>query len=200
MDAVRAMGNEEKARILEESVAARGRHDPLPAGMEGAQPFEFEVTVDFGAYRDIGRHRKGYQQQQVLTTDHGYLVPPLMDEVGLGDRYREVMDTAAERQRMVAAAFPQAAGYVTPFAFLQRIRIVFDPRQTAYFIELRSGPEGHFAYRQVALDMQAAVERVSPLFGQFIRAQKGDAFLGRMVAEQTADERRKRRMQRAGYL
>ena len=50
----------------------------MPAAFEGATPFEFEILVDFGAYRDIGRHRKGYQQQQVLTVDHGFLVPPLL--------------------------------------------------------------------------------------------------------------------------
>ena len=87
---------------------------------------------------------------------------------------------------------------MTPFAFLQRVRIVFDPRQTAYFIELRSGPEGHFSYRQVALDMLNHVRKVSPLFAQFIRGVEGTAFLGRLDSEMTADERRQRRMHAAG--
>ena len=69
-----------------------------------------------------------------------------------------------------------------------------------HFVELRSGPEGHFAYRQSALDLYREVERVSPLFARFIRAQEGTSFLGRMEAEQTADARRKRRMQKAGDL
>ena len=42
------------------------------------------------------------------------------------------------------------------------------------------------------------VQRVSPLFASFIRAKEGDAFLGRMNAEQTADDRRQKRMERAG--
>ena len=100
----------------------------------------------------------------------------------------------------MAERFPQAAGYVTPFAFLQRVRILFDPRQVDYFVELRSGPEGHFAYRKLALDMLAEVRRVSPLFARFIRAQQGRAFLGRMEREQTADERRQRRMEHSGDL
>ena len=78
------------------------------------------------------------------------------------------------------------------------MRLVFDPRQIAYFIELRSGPEGHFSYRQVALDMLAHVREVSPLFARFIRAKEGEAFLGRLDSEMTADERRQRRMQSAG--
>lgn len=195
---VKALTDGQRAQLLEQVLASRGPHDALPSGLEGAQPFEFEVLLDFGAYRDVGRHRKGFQQQQLLTVDHGFAVPPLLLQAGLAERYVAVLEQAAARQRAVAARFPHAAGYVTPFAFLQRVRIQFDPRQTAYFIELRSGPEGHFAYRKVALDMQAHVERVAPLFARWIRAQKGAAFLGRLESEMTADERRLRRMRAAG--
>jgi thymidylate synthase ThyX len=184
--------------LLRQSMAARGPHDAWPLGFEGAQPFEFEVLLDFGAYRDIGRHRKGFQQQQTLTTAHGFVVPPLLEDAGLAPSYGEVLERAAAAQQRIAARFPLAAGYVTPFAFLQRVRIVFDPRQVAYFIELRSGPEGHFAYRQVALDMLAHLRAVTPLFAQFVRAKEGAAFLGRLDSEMTADERRQRRMQAAG--
>lgn len=195
---LRARTDADRAALLQRALAGRGNHDALPLGLEGAAPFEFEVLLDFGAFRDIGRHRKGFQQQQRLTTDHGFAVPPLVDDAGLGERYREVLERAAANQRLVAARFPAAAGYVTPFAFLQRVRIVFDPRQLAYFIELRSGPEGHFSYRKVALDMLAHVREVSPLFASCIRAKEGEAFLGRMTSEQTADERRERRMKAAG--
>src|SRR5262249_34312487 len=137
----------------------------------------------FGAYRDIGRHRKGFQQQQTLTVEHGYAVPPLVYEAGLDDAYRQVMDRVASLQRTVAREHPFAAGYVTPFAFLQRVRLIFDPRQVAYFIELRSAPEGHFSYRDVAIAMYREIERVSPLFASAIRVQVGPSFLGRMLSE-----------------
>ena len=181
-------------------LANRGKRDPLPFGTEGAQPFDFELLVDFGAYRDIGRHRKGFQQQQTLSTMHGYLTPPLIHDAGLAEPYAKVLDSVAALQQVVASEHPYAAGYVTPFAFLQRVRITFEPRQCAYFIELRSGPEGHFAYRQSAIDLYQAIQEVSPLFASFIRVQEGGAFCGRMEAEQTADARRAQRMQRAGDL
>ena len=195
---VQAMTQGQRQDLLNKVMAARGSHDAWPLACEGAAPFEFEVLLDFGAYRDIGRHRKSLQQQQTLTTVHGFAVPPLMEQAGLLSEYTAVLERTAEVQQQIAARFPHAAGYVAPFAFLQRVRIQFDPRQTAYFIELRSGPEGHFSYRQVALDMFAHVKRVSPLFAQFIRAKEGGAFLGRLDSEMTADERRQRRMQAAG--
>ena len=111
-----------------------------------------------------------------------------------------MLDQTAELRERVARDFPLAAGYVTPFAFLQRVRLIFDPRQAAYFIELRSGPEGHFSYRDVAIGMYERIHEVSPLFAGLVRARLGKAFLGRMEAEQGADERRRRRMAQAGDL
>ena len=195
---VKSLTAGQRTELLDKVMAARGAHDAWPQAFEGALPFEFEVVLDFGAYRDIGRHRRGFQQQQLLTTVHGFAVPPLIDDAGLRAEYAAVMEQAAVHQQRVASRFPHAAGYVAPFGFLQRVRLLFDARQVAYFIELRSGPEGHFSYRQVALDMLAHVRAVSPLFARFIRAKEGTAFLGRLDSEMTADERRQRRMQAAG--
>ncbi len=197
---MRALSTEQRGDAFDQLIATRGKHTALPEAFEGAAPFDFEVLLDFGAYRDIGRHRKGYQQQQPFTVQHGYCVPPLLEQVGVADRYHEVMAQVMDLQPVVAAAFPEAAAYVTPFAFRQRVRLVFDPRQVGYFVELRSGPEGHFSYRQVAIDMYREVQRVAPLFARTIRVQEGDAFLGRMQSEQTAEERRARRMKAAGDL
>ena len=195
---VKAMDQSAREQLLDRLMASRGRHDAWPQGLEGGDMFEFESVLDFGAYRDIGRHRKGFQQQQLLTTAHGFAVPPLMEDAGLSEEYIEVMTRTAERQRRVAEEFPNAASYVTPFGFLQRVRLIFDPRQVAYFVELRSGPEGHFSYRQVALEMFEHVRKVTPLFAKFIQAKAGGAFLGRLDSEMTADERRQRRMEAAG--
>ena len=198
VERMKAMPQKQRESLLDSLLAARGSHDAWPQGFEGGDMFEFETVLDFGAYRDIGRHRKGFQQQQLLTTAHGFAVPPLMKEAGLGDEYIDVMSRTAERQQRIAEQLPNAAAYVTPFGFLQRVRLIFDPRQIAYFIELRSGPEGHFSYREVALDMLEHVRKVTPLFAKFIRAKEGSAFLGRLDTEMTADERRKRRMEAAG--
>lgn len=194
----KTLSDGQRQELLQQLLSSRGAHDAWPQALEGGGAFEFETMLDFGAYRDVGRHRKGFQQQQALATVHGFAVPPLLHEAGVAGDYTRVLEHAAALQQRVARDFPDAAGYVTPFAFLQRVRIVFDPRQTAYFIELRSGPEGHFAYRQVALDMLAHVRRVTPLFAQFIRAKEGAAFLGRLDSEMSADERRQARMQAAG--
>jgi hypothetical protein len=95
VDRVRALTDGQRRELLERAMAARGSHDAWPAALEGAQPFEFETTLDFGAYRDVGRHRKGFQQQQALTTVHGFAVPPLIEQAGLAGAYADTMARAA---------------------------------------------------------------------------------------------------------
>ncbi|MEZ5987621.1 MAG: FAD-dependent thymidylate synthase [Planctomycetota bacterium] len=194
---VRGLGRDDQERLFEQALAARGPRDAIPEGMEGAGQLSFEVIVDFGAYRDIGRHRKGFQDQQRLTTALGFCVPPLFDEAGLGDRYREVMRSVGARARRIAARFPDAAGYVVPFGYRQRIRIDFDLRQMAYFCELRSAPEGHFSYREVAIRMADELVRVAPLYERFVRTCRERVLLGRVEAERGRDERRRTREERA---
>lgn len=191
---------EERGELFKRLLATRGKRDPMPEGFEAGGMLDFEVVLDFGAYRDIGRHRKGFQQQQRLTTRHGFAVPPLFDEAGLGDRYRAVMSSVGEKAAQLAERFPDGAGYVIPFGYLQRVRIQFDARQMAYFVELRSAPDGHFSYRDIAIRMGEALGTVAPLYAEWVRICASDVFLGRVATEQDADARRQRRQQRAGEL
>ncbi len=186
-----------RAAIFEALCAKRGARDAMPEGFEGGGLLEFEILCDFGAYRDIARHRKGFQQQQCLTTAHGFCTPPLFDEAGIGGEYRAVLERVGRRARRLARRFPEAAGYVIPFAYRQRVRIAFDARQMAYFCELRSAPEGHFSYRGLAIEMARALEAKAPLYARWLRLCRERVFLGRVEAEQGADARREARAARA---
>jgi hypothetical protein len=146
--------------------------------------FDFEILMDFGAFRDIARHRKGFQQQQRLTTEHGFVVPELFEEAGLAPRYTAVMQSVAAKKRQLRECFPHAASYVIPFAFLQRVRVQFDVRQMAYFCELRSAPEGHFSYREVAIRMGKILRERAPLYSRWIQVCEERVFLGRVESEQ----------------
>jgi len=194
---IATMSTAERGQLFERTLEQRGPRDAVPEGFEAAAVFDFEALVDFGAYRDIGRHRKGFLQQQRLTTEHGFVVPELFDEAGLGDRYRSLMQKVGQRAQKVAERFPYAAEYVIPFGYLQRVRLRFDARQMAYFIELRSAPEGHFSYRQVAIRMADALAEKAPLYARYLRCCRDEVFMGRSRAEGCRDERREQRKAKA---
>ncbi len=193
----RSLETSEKSRILESLLAARGQRDAMPEGVEGGGILDFEILLDFGAFRDIARHRKGFIQQEELTTAHGYCIPPLFKEAGLSKRYQDVISGVTRRIHDLAERFPEESRYLIPFAFLQKVRVQFDLRQMAYFCELRSAPEGHFSYRDIAIRMGKALQKVAPLLGQYLRLTEDTVFLGRVEAEGHRDKRREDRERRA---
>lgn len=194
---IQAMNLSEREALFEKTLASRGARDAVPEGFEGAAVFDFELLVDFGAFRDIGRHRKGFLQQQRLTTAHGFVVPKLFDQAGLGARYRSLMQSVGQKACTVAQRFPFAAEYIIPFGYLQRVRLRFDARQMAYFIELRSTPEGHFSYREVAIRMADALAEKAPLYARYIRCCRDEVVMGRSRSEGKRDERREKRRESA---
>ncbi len=193
----RSLDHSTKAKTFEDILGTRGKRDAMPDGVEGGGLLDFEILLDFGAFRDIARHRKGFLQQEELTTAHGYSMPPLFKAAGLAVRYKEIMDGVTARVHSLAERFPDESRYLIPFAFLQKVRVQFDVRQMAYFCELRSAPEGHFSYRDIAIRMGKALREVAPLFANFVRITEDSVFLGRVEAEQNRDQRRESREQRA---
>jgi thymidylate synthase ThyX len=186
-----------KAHFFETLLGSRGKRDAMPDGVEGGGMLDFEILLDFGAFRDIARHRKGFLQQEELTTAHGYSLPPLFKEAGLARQFEEVMSNITERIHALAERFPEESRYLIPFAFLQKVRVQFDVRQMAYFCELRSAPEGHFSYRNIAIRMGKCLREVAPLFGRFVRITEDPVFLGRVEAEHQRDQRRESRKKKA---
>ena len=50
------------------------------------------MVADYGAFRDLQRHRLLSIDWQPLGTDLGYEVPELVEEAGLQDAYTESLD------------------------------------------------------------------------------------------------------------
>jgi thymidylate synthase ThyX len=126
--------------------------------------YRFEIVSDYGAFRDLQRHRMLTSQWQALTPDLGAGVPGEVDEAGQGDAYRGALERSqAEYQRLVDAGLRGAAPYALCLGY--RIRYVLDlnAREAMQLIELRSGREGHPTYRAVAHEMHRQIATVHPI-------------------------------------
>ena len=121
------------------------------------------MVSDYGAFRDLQRHRMLTVQWQSLGPDLGAGVPGELDEAGVGDDYRRALDASrAEYTRLVEAGLPRLAPYALCLGY--RIRYVLDmnAREAMHLIELRSGREGHPGYRAVAHELHAQIAAVHP--------------------------------------
>jgi thymidylate synthase ThyX len=155
------LDREERARLLAALVGERGNRRHRPGRGFEALRYRFEVVSDYGAFRDLQRHRMLTCQWLRIGPDLGAGVPEEVREAGLGGEFERALEISrAAHERLLERGLREAAPYALCLAY--RIRYVLDlnAREAMHLIELRSGREGHPAYRAVA---QAMHERIAAL-------------------------------------
>ncbi|HEX5195346.1 MAG TPA: FAD-dependent thymidylate synthase [Solirubrobacteraceae bacterium] len=162
-EAIAALAADERARMLTDLVGERANRRYRPGRGFEALRYRFEIVADYGAFRDLQRHRMLTVQWQRLSPDLGADVPDQIDQAGVGDEYRRALDISRYAYEALRdRGLEQAAPYALCLGY--RIRFVLDlnAREAMQLIELRSGREGHPSYRAVAHEMHAQIAAVHP--------------------------------------
>jgi thymidylate synthase ThyX len=162
-DAVGALDAEARAVLLGALIGARSNRRHRPGRGFEALRYRFEIVSDYGAFRDLQRHRMLTIQWQTLTPSLGAGIPEQVELAGCGDEYRRALAVSArEYDRLADAGLIDAAPYALCLGY--RIRYILDlnAREAMQLIELRSGREGHPSYRAVAHEMHAQIASVHP--------------------------------------
>ncbi len=161
--ALRSLPPDERAQMLSELIGERRNRRHRPGRGFESLSYRFEVVSDYGAFRDLQRHRMLTAQWQTLSPDLGAGVPHELDEAGVGDEYRAALErSAAEYARLRDGGRADLAPYALCLGY--RIRYVLDmnAREAMHLVELRSGREGHPGYRAVAHEIHAQIAQVHP--------------------------------------
>jgi hypothetical protein len=193
LEAVRALSDDERARALADLVGERRNRRHRPGRGFEALRYRFEIVSDYGAFRDLQRHRMLTVQWQVLTPDLGAAIPDEVAAAGCGDLYAEALDRSrAEYERLAAAGPADAASYALCLGY--RIRYILDmnAREAMHLIELRSGREGHPSYRAVAHELHAQIAERHPAVAAAMDHvdRSSEPRLERILAEMRAHDRR----------
>ena len=154
---VAKMSHAEKVAILKTYVGQRENRRHRPGRAFERTDYRFDVLSDYGAFRDLQRHRLLTIEWQPLTPNHGYTRPDLVDEAGQAAVFDEVMTRSAELFDALRPEFPQQAAYAVCMAYRVRYVMQFNAREAMHLLELRSSPQGHPAYRRVALEMHRLI-------------------------------------------
>jgi thymidylate synthase ThyX len=190
--AVAALDDETRGALLADLSGRRSNRRHRPGrGLESLR-YRFEIVADYGAFRDLQRHRMLTIQWQSLTPDLGADVPEQVEHAGCGDDYRRALELSRrEYERLVDAGLRGAAPYALCLGY--RIRFVLDlnAREAMQLIELRSGREGHPSYRAVAHEMHAQISAVHPAVGALMTHVDRDTEprLERILAEMRSHAR-----------
>jgi thymidylate synthase ThyX len=180
------------AQVLEALLGDRAnRRQRAPRALEHAE-YTFEIVANFGAYRDLHRHRMLTQERQLLGTALGYDVPNGLADLGLADRFTAAVEAAAAAHASLERdPGPALAQYIVPLAFRVRWYFRANLREVYHLCELRTTPQGHPDYRWVAQEMFRRVAEVHPRlahYAGFVDLGPGDE-LERRQAERRLDEK-----------
>ena len=155
---------EKKVDILKTYIGPRkSRRDRSGRGLEAGYPITFDLLGTFGEYRDLQRHRILTQQRQLLTTEHGFVMPPEIKEVGLEKDVEEVVSMMGELNAEIKSlGLLSASQYATLFNHRMRFIMGMNLREFQHLSELRTQIAGHFGYRAMLMQMARELEKKYP--------------------------------------
>jgi hypothetical protein len=157
LERVRRLGVDERVALMRAYVGERENRRHKPGRAFERSFYRFDVLSDYGAFRDMQRHRMLTIEWQRLTPNHGYTRPELIDDAGLTDVFDEAMGRSAALFDALDAEHPTQASYAVSMAYRVRYMMQFNAREAIHMLELRSSPQGHPSYRRVALEMHRLI-------------------------------------------
>jgi thymidylate synthase ThyX len=170
---VEGIDESRRREIIDAGVRHRGKHDEMPRAFRAGQQFRFDILMDIGGFRDMHRHRRCIQIEQGFTAQHGYEIPEQLEQAGALAKYRAAMERAssavATLEKSAAPESAESAQYAIPLGFRKRTLFKMDFAEAVYISELRTGPAGHFSYRNAAYAMFEEVRKKYPALAGYFR-------------------------------
>jgi thymidylate synthase ThyX len=194
LDVARRLGDAERAAVLRAYVGKRANRRHRPGRAFERTSYRFDVLGDYGAFRDLQRHRLLTLEWQRLSPRHGYAMPEAVEEVGAGaDWTRAMRASAALHDALAAAGLGEAAAYAVSMAYRVRFYMEMNAREAMHVIELRTTPQGHPAYRRICQEMHRLIADGAghrALAAAMSFADHSTVELERLAAERAAEKRR----------
>jgi hypothetical protein len=193
LERVRRMGDDERSALVAAYAGERGNRRHKPGRALERVAYRFDVCADYGAFRDLQRHRMLTIEWQPLRPTNGYTLPEVVVDSGVGERFADAMGRSAALHDALGDAFANQASYAVCLAYRIRFSIQLNAREAMHMLELRTTPQGHPAYRQICQQMHRLIagqagHRAMARMMTFVNHE--DPGLERLDAERRAERRR----------
>ncbi|MHB8512962.1 MAG: FAD-dependent thymidylate synthase [Actinomycetota bacterium] len=161
IEKARSMSYSERVNVIRTYMGDRGNRRHRPGRAMERIGYRFDVLGDYGAFRDLQRHRMLTIEWQDLTPKHGAEIPEELDEIGVGAEFRESLESSSALWEQVHPDLAPQAQYAVCMAYRIRYAMQMNAREAMHLIELRSSAQGHPAYRKVAQHMHRLIKEVA---------------------------------------
>ncbi|MBN1947225.1 MAG: FAD-dependent thymidylate synthase [Bradymonadales bacterium] len=194
---VRQMTEQQRSQVLSAYVGERGNRRHKPGRAFERTRYRFDILADYGAFRDLQRHRILTLEWQALSPDRGYTTPPAIAEVGARADWDRIMERSAGLyHRLRAGGLAEVAPYAVCMAYRVRFYLDMNAREAMHLIELRTSPQGHPSYRRICQQMHRLIVEEAghrAIAGSMVFVDHSVDDLGRRQAENHAERRRRGR-------
>jgi len=187
------LGVEDRRSWLRSYVGDRTNRRHRPGRAFERTDYRFDVVSDYGAFRDLQRHRMLTIDWQPLGSSLGYDIPETVEEAGVAVRYAASLERSRDLYAALAPVFPHESAYAVALAYRIRYSMQMNAREAMHLTELRSGSQGHPSYRWVAQEMHRLIAEQA---GHRLLAEAmsyvdyGGQDLERLESERRAEEKR----------
>ena len=191
---VRSLSHEQRVNLIRAYVGERENRRHKPGRAFERIDYRFDVLGDYGAFRDLQRHRLLTIEWQRLTPNHGFIRPEVVAESGAGEAFDEAMHRSSELYDALLPEYPSQAPYAVSMAYRMRYVMQFNAREAIHMLELRSSPQGHPSYRRVAIEMHRLIGEKAghrAIADAMTHIVKNAPELERLDSERKAEARRK---------
>jgi thymidylate synthase ThyX len=192
-DRVQQMSPDEKVKIVKAYVGDRTNRRHRPGRALENVWYRFDILSDYGAFRDLQRHRMLTIEWQALTPHFGYEVPADVIEAGAAETFTESMERSAELHDALHDDFPHQASYAVSLAYKVRYAMTLNARAAMQMLELRTERQGHPSYRKVCQDMHTLIAQKAGhhAVAEMMRYVDHETYdLERLESERKAETRR----------
>ena len=189
------MSPDEREAVMRAYVGDRENRRHKPGRAFERTGYRFDVLCDYGAFRDLQRHRPLTLEWQTLSPAHGYETPDVIADARMTEDWGRVMaDSAATWKVLEEHAGRDVAQCAVSMAYKIRFVMQMTAREAMHLIELRSSPQGHPTYRRVAQAMHDLIDKTAghrAIAATMRYVDFSDVDLERLVAERRAEAKRK---------
>ncbi|MEM0140291.1 MAG: FAD-dependent thymidylate synthase [Ferroplasma sp.] len=188
------LGSQQARELINQLAGIRkNRRHKLGRAFESIN-YLFQINTNYGAFRELQRHRFLSIIRRDLTTAYGYDIPENIKSIdSIKMEYISLMEDAKSIYSKISKdSGARIAQYAVPYAYRYPVAFNVNLNELAYFIELRSNQQVHPDLRRVAIGMYCKVRKVHPLLSELIKfVDTGDYKLGRLPSEIRKEKKKK---------
>lgn len=189
---IKSAPEHERHKVIQTFTKFRNNRRQRPGRAFEMTQYTFELFTNFGMFRDLHRHRILTMERQLLSTKHGYDIPPEIYGLDILKDFKDCMYKSHEVYEMIVKKEPEEAQYVVNFAYKYPYFMQINLREACHMIELRTIPQGHPDYRTVCQEMFRQIKEVHPILASGIKFVDLNTYeLERFGAEKNTDKKKR---------